>query len=116
MENKLQPCPCCGGKAKGHKWNFISNYYIKCEDCGFCTMLDCKSKEEAITRWNNRTTKNEKNELDITNCPLCGNEKILRTDDEYYKRMFCAKCWASTGKYKTLYEAIDAWNHRAGEE
>lgn len=112
MENKLKPCPCCGGKAKGHIWCLGSRYYIKCEDCGFHTTLDCKSKEEASTRWNNRTTKNDNNDLDIANCPLCGNKKIIHTDDGYYKQMFCLKCFASTEKYKTLYEAIDAWNRR----
>ena len=112
MENKLKPCPSCGGKAKEHKWRFVSFYYIKCEDCGFHTTLDCKSKEEAIARWNKRITKNKKNDLDVANCPLCGNDRILNTNDGYYKQMFCDKCLASTEKYKTLYEAIDAWNRR----
>lgn len=112
MENELELCPCCEGNAKWHIWLFGSRYYIKCQDCGFRTKYDCKTKDEAITRWNNRTTKNETNELDIVNCPLCGNKKILHTDDGYYKQMFCLKCGASSGKYKTLYEVISAWNRR----
>lgn len=112
MENKLKPCPCCGGKAKEHIAFFGFGYYVKCEDCGFRTTYNCKTKEEATTRWNNRNTKNETNDLGIANCPLCGNKKNLNTDDGYYKQMFCPNCWASGKKYKTLQEAISAWNRR----
>ena len=112
MENKLKPCPLCGGEAILYR-NIIIQ--VHCKNCEFGTCI-CHSEEEAIERWNHRTIRSQKNYLGISNCPLCGNEEILHTDDGYYKHMFCTKCWASAKGYKTLYEAIDAWKRRAGEE
>lgn len=110
MTQKLKPCPLCGGEGI-----LYSNLKVYCKNCEFRTCM-CLSEKEAIKRWNHRTIRSQKNCLDISNCPLCGNKEILHADDGYYKYMFCSKCVASTKGYKTLYEAIDAWNRRAGRK
>lgn len=116
MTEKLKPCPCCGGAGVLYNSKNFMLCSVSCEKCGFRTPYLCKTPEEAIGRWNNRTTKNNLNDLDIANCPLCGNEEILHHEDGYYKHMFCTKCFAAGAEYRTLYEAIDAWNRRVGRK
>lgn len=56
MENKLKPCPFCGGKAKARE-NFIGQWYVSCNDCNTIVWTesdDYKSKNEAIKAWSRR--------------------------------------------------------------
>ena len=56
MQNKLKPCPFCGGKAyKKRNWDFDGNdiYGIHCENCNAQTEYRC-SEQEAIEAWNRR--------------------------------------------------------------
>ena len=50
-ENKLEPCPFCGGEAM---INGITLVYIKCTKCGVET-VGYREEDEAITAWNRRT-------------------------------------------------------------
>ena len=54
-EQKLKPCPFCGGEAK---LKIIPKYYgdiywVKCEECNAETPSDFE-KDEAIEAWNRR--------------------------------------------------------------
>lgn len=48
-------------------------------------------------------------------CPFCGGEKIVfRADEECsWCWYLCQDCRASSGKERTLADAIEAWNRRA---
>ena len=50
-EEKLKPCPFCGGKA------VASTYYIECESCDVAPNIDWWhfDRDEAIKAWNTRT-------------------------------------------------------------
>ena len=50
MDNKLKPCPFCGGEARliGH-----SPYSITCCKCRTTTVI-CDTPEKAINAWNSR--------------------------------------------------------------
>lgn len=50
MDNKLKPCPFCGGEARliGH-----SPYSITCCKCRATTVI-CDTPEKAINEWNRR--------------------------------------------------------------
>ena len=66
MEEKLKPCPFCGGKAEyhceEHDWSdcgYLStakyyDAYVECENCGARTEI-FDTKEEAISAWNKRS-------------------------------------------------------------
>jgi Lar family restriction alleviation protein len=48
-------------------------------------------------------------------CPFCGNEANI--DNHGYMRIgyhgvYCGFCKSSTGEYKTVKEAVEAWNRR----
>ena len=62
-------------------------------------------------------------------CPFCGGEACVKTSTTTYTpsiptaKVYCEKCNSSTASYidfrkdgTFLFEAIDAWNRRAGEE
>ena len=49
-DDKLKPCPFCGGKAM---INGITLVYIKCTKCGVET-VGYREEDEAITAWNRR--------------------------------------------------------------
>lgn len=50
MDNKLKPCPFCGGEAQliGH-----SPYSVTCRKCRATTVI-CNTPDVAIDAWNNR--------------------------------------------------------------
>ncbi len=52
-ENKLLPCPFCGGEAQTTV--FLSNYMVACTACP-ASIFPCKgmTKEEAVKAWNRR--------------------------------------------------------------
>ena len=60
MNDKLKPCPFCGGEAALHKIAFFKHEaYVRCKTCGVrtlefssATMEDAKLK--AIEAWNRR--------------------------------------------------------------
>ena len=51
-------------------------------------------------------------------CPFCGSDDVYSRDDsnlwseEKWCYVYCDKCGASTGNYKTIAEAERAWNKR----
>ena len=57
MENKLKPCPFCGGNAYDHlKYSFHANkqrHAVKCTKCN--AYMEYRDKKSAIKAWNTRT-------------------------------------------------------------
>lgn len=54
-EEKLLPCPMCGGKAvkSAFSWgNICDEYTVKCTECGVGTKV--LKSDEAINAWNTR--------------------------------------------------------------
>lgn len=52
-QEKLKPCPFCGGKAKAD-YNCNYNYhYVFCRDCD-ARVYNYDSEEKAIEEWNKR--------------------------------------------------------------
>lgn len=61
-------------------------------------------------------------------CPFCGGEACVKTSTTYTPssptaKVYCKKCKSSTALYSDfrkdgtfLFDAIEAWNRRAGEE
>jgi len=65
---KLKPCPFCGGMADFAKDYLCTESYIwiECTKCGariagVAEALDYCAKDKAIELWNKRRAKNEKN-------------------------------------------------------
>jgi Lar family restriction alleviation protein len=57
MENKILPCPFCGGKANihhSHAWYSVGCLTERC--CGTAHALTHKTEESAIDAWNTRKT------------------------------------------------------------
>lgn len=54
-DEKLKPCPFCGGKAT---INGITLVYIKCTKCGVET-VGYREEDEAIEAWNRRVNDDE---------------------------------------------------------
>ena len=50
-ENKLLPCPFCGGKAHIYQ-DYTGMYVAQCDKCGNGTLLS--DKKTAEMRWNRR--------------------------------------------------------------
>jgi len=64
MDKELKPCPFCGGKAD-KVWiptamsipNITTGgFAISCSTCYAVQLTGAKTKEEAINKWNNRST------------------------------------------------------------
>jgi Lar family restriction alleviation protein len=58
MTTELKPCPFCGGEATVDYMAHWEWYLIKCDNdgCPVACVTDSDSKEEAIERWNSRTS------------------------------------------------------------
>lgn len=63
MEDRLKPCPFCGGEARveEHKfWNDITRsfdiktYSVVCDECSSTSFQHYRIKQEAIKAWNTR--------------------------------------------------------------
>ena len=50
MQNKLLPCPFCGGEAE---WGHKDKNWIRCKKCS-CESLYYENKDDAIKFWNTR--------------------------------------------------------------
>lgn len=48
-------------------------------------------------------------------CPFCGNTEIMLTNWGLY-RCWCSVCLSKTADCIRAKDAIEAWNHRVGEE
>ena len=58
-EEELLSCPFCGGKARVDKdlchTDLSKTFYsVICKECGVDVVINAKSKEEAIEKWNRR--------------------------------------------------------------
>ena len=50
-------------------------------------------------------------------CPFCGCNVIRKYENQDYSfRCECARCNAKSADYRTILEAIEAWNIRAEKE
>lgn len=57
---------------------------------------------------------------DLKPCPFCGAEAQLREEqpvptDDYYYRVRCRQCWATTDWNNKPDGAIEAWNRRVNK-
>ena len=70
MENKLLPCPFCGGEAELDE--YCGKYVVFCKNAS-CSWR--KTKAEAIEAWNTRheRTLSEKDALDVVYEHICGD-------------------------------------------
>lgn len=50
----------------------------------------------------------------LLNCPFCGG-KARATKPPRWIMVYCLKCGAETALYRTIEEAITAWNTRANK-
>ena len=48
-------------------------------------------------------------------CPFCGGKAEIASLSKIAIGVFCNKCSAEIGIYRTKQEAIEAWNRRANE-
>ena len=53
MDEKLKPCPLCGGEADLKRGLYVIDNYVMCRACKTKTTL-YNTKDEAIKRWNTR--------------------------------------------------------------
>lgn len=59
-ENRLKPCPCCGGEAKMKdltsrmSWLKMTGYYVICTTCNLQTRAQL-NEQDAEDVWNRRT-------------------------------------------------------------
>ena len=55
MENKLKPCPFCGGEAKMMTTYIgeMREYNVTCRMCS-CILISFTTEQEAINAWNMR--------------------------------------------------------------
>lgn len=76
MENeKLKPCPFCGGEAVVHK--FGTGYIAECLECA--TSMVCEStKAEAVAAWNNRADSNYSVFPNSSNLTYADVEKMVK--------------------------------------
>ena len=58
INEKLKPCPFCGGKANIHQNEIDKRFYIDCAKPNVrrnhAVILSAKTEHTAITRWNRR--------------------------------------------------------------
>lgn len=52
-EQKLKPCPFCGGEASIYV-AYDDGYCVCCDECGCCLPV-YNTEEDAIREWNRRT-------------------------------------------------------------
>ena len=52
-EQKLKPCPFCGGEASIYVAH-DDGYYVCCDECGCCLPV-YNMEQDAIREWNRRT-------------------------------------------------------------
>ena len=95
MEDRLKPCPFCGGKAR---LSIDEVSWIYCEEC--CAETDCfDRKEEAIEAWNTRKPMDRIVEQ-LEKWKQEADKQYEDTDSELYKM-------ASIGKYHAYKQAIE---------
>ena len=88
-DERVKPCPFCGGEAEIIKAHFFGGYQYACR-CVDCVAQSafCGTKEEAVTEWNRRvcvstpqkTDKTDKAKLVFPNGAVI-EEDINNTDD-----------------------------------
>lgn len=61
MNDKLLPCPFCGGKATIVRSTFTDRYAVKCPTCG-ASLFSSSSNGKALCQWNKRSYLNEEEE------------------------------------------------------
>ena len=83
-EQKLKPCPFCGGKAETYPYYF-NEWYIGCGECS-CDLGVFDTKEEAIEAWNKRVPR-EENQDWFRSLPTKDKEKLFKYISEK-----CQKC------------------------
>lgn len=116
--NKLLPCPFCGGEAEiGH---YISNttekhkYYVGCSEDECCEIdKTFNTEEEAVNAWNRRSEKDVK--IELLNQFLGKNVTITLFDGTILKGtlQFCAKFCKEHGYRKPNYYYIENTSFKA---
>ena len=49
---KLKPCPFCGGEAKLEASSAFPTYYVRCDCCGVSTLAN--RQDQVVDEWNTR--------------------------------------------------------------
>lgn len=61
VNDKLKPCPFCGGKPYDNYTDTFGYWYITCINCH--AQIHARKRKEAIESWNRRETENGSNNL-----------------------------------------------------
>lgn len=96
--NKLKPCPFCGGEAELYQ-TYNGCYQVECHKCGARSCIE-KKKENVISNWNMRST------TEIKSKPMTLDEAIEHCEEVATEN--CSECaeehkqlanWLHTLKY-----------------
>ena len=103
MNDKLLPCPFCGGKAR---W---TGRYVQCYDCDirtdeYSTDYNNTAYAKATSAWNRRTQPNEPVKhgkwkpifkgADTCECSVCKSEGFSDSDFGFIATPYCPNCGA----------------------
>ena len=96
---KLKPCPFCGGEAVVHK--FGTGYIAECLECATSTVCE-STKAEAIEKWNNRADSNNSEKPNLTYADV---ERMVKLNyHEYKEPRYCY--WGETDSIAGMYFKI----------
>ena len=80
----------------------------KCDDCA-CAKQGKKGISLCEFKWLSL----EAEEEELLRCPFCSGEAGITHPGGHEFSVYCYECFAETGTYETIDDAIAAWNRRA---
>ena len=117
MNDKLKPCPFCGGNAELYSWTADNTehyryYRVGCKKC-YAGTLTYSNMDIAIISWNKRA--NELKKPELKPCPFCGSKAdSYDVDGLYFAKCTNPRCGVQLHAFSAG-EIIRMWNTRAYE-